>query len=108
MAQSQKRQAGAADQHRKNVEEGYMVDDKVWLSTKNINTERLLKKLVHKMIGTYKIKKLVKLSYQLDLPTSMKIHNMFYPNLLRKASEDPLPSQHNDPAPPVIVDDKEE
>ena len=38
----------------------------------------------------------------------MKIHDVFHPNLLRKTSDNPLPGQHNDPAPPVIVDDKEE
>ena len=38
----------------------------------------------------------------------MKIHNVFYPNLLRKASTDPLIGQVNEPAPPVIIDNKEE
>ena len=106
MARSQERQAEAADQHQKNVE--YEVGDKVWLSTRNIKTERPLKKLDHKMIGPYKIKKLVGSSYQLELPTSMKIHDVFHPSLLRKASADPLPGQHNDPAPSIIVDNGEE
>ena len=37
----------------------------------------------------------------------MKIHDVFHLSLLRKASDNPLPGQHNDPAPLVIVDDKE-
>ena len=54
MAQSQEKQAEAADRHRKEVE--YKVGDKIWLSTKNIKTKKLSKKLDHKMIGLYKIK----------------------------------------------------
>ena len=54
MALSQKKQAEAADWHRKDVE--YKVGDKVWLLTKNIKTERPSKKLNHKMVGPFKIK----------------------------------------------------
>ena len=50
----------------------------------------------------------MKLSYQLELLTSMKIHDIFHPSLLQKTFANPLPGQHNDPAPPVIVDNKEE
>ena len=60
------------------------------------------------MIGPYKIKKLVGSSYQLDLPTSMKIYNVFHPSLLQKTSADPLPGQHNDSAPSVVVNNEEE
>ena len=63
MAWSQERQTVAADRHRKNVEDKYKVRDKVWLSTKNIKMEKPLKKLDHKIIGPYKIKKLVRLSW---------------------------------------------
>ena len=66
-------------------------------------TERPSRKLDQKMIGPYKIKKPVKLLYQLNLPTSMKIHDMFHFSLLWKISIDPLPSQHNNSALPIIV-----
>ena len=108
MAQSQEKYTKTADQSRKSVENKYKVGGSVWLSTKNIKTERPLKKLDHKMVGPFKIKALVGSSCRLKLPTSMKIHNVFRPSLLRKASADPLPGQHNDPASPVIVNDKEE
>ena len=36
----------------------------------------------------------------------MQIHNVFYPNLLKLAAEDPLFDQINDPPPFVIVNDK--
>lgn len=38
----------------------------------------------------------------------MKIHNIFYCNLLRKASMDPLTNQVNKPLPPIIINIKEE
>ena len=36
----------------------------------------------------------------------MKIHNVFHPNLLRKASTNPLTNQINEPSPPVIINNK--
>ena len=96
----------AANKHRK--ASGYKVGNLVWLSTKNIHTERPSKKLDHKKIGPYKITELVRLSYRLDLPASMRTHDVFHPSLLRPAAEDPLPGQHNDPPPPVVVNDEEE
>ena len=81
--------------------------DLVWLSTKNILTERLSKKLDHKRIGPYKVTELVGSSYQLELPESMRIHDVFHPSLLRPAAKDPLLGQYNNPPPPVVVNDKE-
>ena len=82
IAHSQGMQAKAADQHQKSVKKQYKVDDKVWLSTKNIKTKRSLKKLDHKMIGPYKIKKQIGLLYQLDLPYPMRIYDVFHFSLL--------------------------
>ena len=83
------------------------MSDKVWLLTKNIKIKRPSKKLDHKMIGLFKVKQLIKLSYQLDLSTSMKIHNVFHSSLLQKATSDLFFGQHNASAPSVIVDNKE-
>ena len=38
----------------------------------------------------------------------MKIHDVFYPNLLRKAVDNLLPGQCNSPLSPTVVDDKKE
>lgn len=78
----------------------------VWLSTKNIKTERLSKKLDYKRISSYKIKELVRLFYQLDLPISMRIYDVFHPNLLQLVTNNPLPGQHNKPEPSVVVNRK--
>lgn len=101
---SQQSQADAANRHRKDVD--YDVGDMVWLSTKNIKTERPSKKLDHKMIGPYKIISKKGSSCQLDLPASMRTHNVFHTSLLRKAAMDPLPRQRNEPEPPVVINDE--
>ena len=81
MTKSQAQQVVAANRHQKKPLV-YKVGDMVWLLTKNIKTERLSKKMDYKMIGPYKVKKLVESSYQLELPHTMKIHDVFHPNLL--------------------------
>ena len=97
----------AANQHQKEAPK-YQVGNMIWLLTKNIKTERPSKKLDHKMIGPYQVKELVELSYRLELSTSMKIHNIFHPNLLQPAANDTLPDQHNDPPLLIVVDNEEE
>lgn len=62
-----------------------------------------LEELKHKMVGPYKVKKLVGSLCQLDLPISMKIHDVFHSSFLQKAAKNPLPDQHNNFALPVIV-----
>ena len=90
ITKSQAKQAVAANCHWKEPPV-YKVGDMVWLSTRNINTKKLSKKLDHKMIGSYKVKELVRSSYWLELLYIMKIHDVFYPNLLPKAAIDLLP-----------------
>ena len=60
------------------------------------------------MISPYKVKKLVKSFYYLELLHRMKIHNIFYPNLLQKVADDSLSGQRNSPPPPTVVDNKKE
>ena len=107
MTKLQAKQAVAANRHRKELP-AYKIGNIVWLLTRNIKTDRPSKKLDHKMIGPYKIKELVGSSYQLELPHIMKIHDVFYPNLLRKAADNPLSGQCNSPPPPTVVDNKKE
>ena len=60
------------------------------------------------MLGFFEVIRNKEISVQLQLPQSMKIHNVFHPNLLRKASTDPLINQVNEPPPPVIINNEEE
>lgn len=101
-------QAEAANQYRKNVTEKYKVSNMVWLSTKNIKTEKPLKKLNHKMISPFQIKKSVFGLCRLDLPTTIKIYDVFYSTLLQKTAKNPLLGQHNNFAPLVIIDEERE
>jgi hypothetical protein len=47
-------------------------------------------------------------SCQLDLPDSMKIHDIFHSFLLRKASNDSLSDQILKPSSSMFIDEKEE
>ena len=80
----------------------------MWLSTKNISTDWPSKKLDYKMIGSFKVIKKKCILLELQLPQTIKIHNVFHPNFLQKASTDPLIGQINEPVPPVIMNNKEE
>lgn len=106
LAAAQDNQSKQANKHRKDI--AYAVDDKFWLSTKNITTDRPSKKLDHKMLGSFEVIGNKGVSVELELPQSMKIHNVFHSNLLRKASMDPLTNQINEPMPPVIISNEEE
>ena len=101
----QAKQAIAANCHQKEPLV-YKVWDMVWLLTRNIKTERPSKKLDYKIIGPYKVKELVRSSYQLDLSHTIKIYNVFHPNLLWKAATDLLSSQQNSLPPPTVVNNR--
>ena len=107
MMKSQAKQVIAANCYYKKPPV-YKVGNEVFLSTRNIKTEQPSKKLDHKNIYPFKIKKLVGLLYQLELPHTMKIHDVFHSNLFQKAANNPLLGQQNSPPPLTIVNDKEE
>ena len=94
--------------NRKRSDAAYDRGDMVFLSSRNISTERPSRKLDDKMLGPFRVSDKVGSSYRLELPSSMRIHDVFHPSLLRKAAIDPLPGQQTEPPRPVVVDDQEE
>ena len=77
------------------------------MSSKNIKTKQLSKKLDYKQIKSIKTKNLIKSSYKLDLPSSMKINDIFYLYLLRPMATNLLLGQCNSPLLLVVVNEKE-
>ena len=110
LEQAQQRQAHFANQHRKEVE--FAVGDKVFLSTRDLHLRHRAPKLDPKFIGPYEVTKRVgKVSYQLALPDTMRIHPVIHVSKLRKhkSGSDEWPERIDESRPaPEIVDDQEE
>ena len=75
---------------------------------KHYKSDRPSKKLDHQKIGPFQIKEQVGHAYRLDLPPTMKIHDVFSPDKLRRAADDPLPGQTQEPPEPIVINDDEE
>ncbi len=95
-----------ANKHRKEVD--YEVGSKVFLNGRNIVTARPSKKLDDKMLDPFTNLGLVGSSYKLELPESMRVHDVFHSDLLRSAVDDLLPGQKNEPSGSIVVNDEDE
>lgn len=62
----------------------YNIRDKILLFTKNISTNQLSKKLVHKMISSFKVIRKKNILLELQPSEAMKIYNGFYSNFFKK------------------------
>jgi len=108
MSEAQIRQKEYYDEHRRpnlNLKPG----DMVWFLTRNVRTTRPCKKLDYKKIGPFKIlAKIGSSAYKLDLPDTMKIHNTIHISLLEPYENNKLPSQRQEPPPPIIIEGEPE
>jgi hypothetical protein len=107
LANAQDIQKRYADQKRTFLSE-YEIENMIWLITKNIKIERSSRKLNHKWIESYKIKKIIKDACQLNLSQSIKIHDIFHISLLRKTAIDFFIEQIQSSSSSIVIDENEE
>ncbi|KAF8751567.1 hypothetical protein RHS01_08148 [Rhizoctonia solani] len=82
----------------------FEIGEEAWLDAKNVNLKTLSPKLTEQRLGPFKvIEKISDRAYRLELPPTMRIHNVFYVGLLSKVKRDKKRAFENCP-PPVTVD----
>ena len=95
MAQAQHRQKAYADKHRRDLE--LQVGDRVLLSTKNMRRPGPGRCLLPRFIGPHKVVKRVgDVAYELEIPKSMRLHDVFHVSLLRPYRDDGRVQPPND------------
>jgi hypothetical protein len=88
-----------------NFEEG----EQVWLEGLNLKTHHPMAKLAPRRYGPFPInKKLSPVTYQLSLPSSMKIHPVFHVDLLTRYQETTAHGPNYEWPPPDIIDGEPE
>lgn len=99
---AQQRQKAYANQRRRELE--LQVGQKVLLSTKNIRLKSPgTHKLLPRYIGPFTVAKRVgNVAYQLELPSTMKMHNVFHVSLLKPYHSD---GSYQPPPPLFVLDD---
>jgi hypothetical protein len=82
----------------------YCVGDQVWLEGHNLNTTHPSAKLVPRRYGPFLVTLAVsRTSFQLKLPPTWKIHNVFHTSLLTLYKETAINSnRYQEPAPELI------
>ncbi|KAI0992798.1 hypothetical protein K3495_g15386 [Podosphaera aphanis] len=101
MASAQQRNEGNANQFRRQPDR-FQVGDKVWLDLRNVKTPQLSKKLAWQH-AKYEVTNVPDaLTVELNVPGN--IHKRFHVELVKRAGNDPYPSQIRDDAqnPPVL------
>ncbi|CEL64044.1 hypothetical protein RSOLAG1IB_11028 [Rhizoctonia solani AG-1 IB] len=86
----------------------FEVGEEAWLDAKNINLKTKSNKLTKRRLGLFKVtEKISDCAYHLELPKTMRVHDVFYVGLLSKFKQNELQAWENWP-PPITVDGEEE
>jgi len=80
----------------------------MFLNERNIVTTRLFKKLDDKMLDSFKVTDSVNFFYKLKLLETMRIHDVFYSELLRLIVNNFLPDQKNKFSRSIVINDEDE
>ena len=92
---------------RKSTFTPFKLEDRVWLDTRNLKTNHH-KKIGPRREGPFKIIKVIgPVTYQLDLPNSWKIHNVFHATLLRQYKETEVYGANFPKPPPELIKGEE-
>ncbi|MBW0471280.1 hypothetical protein O181_010995 [Austropuccinia psidii MF-1] len=80
----------------------------VWLSSKNKKSTRPTKKLSERWLGPFPIlNKVSTPAYHLKFPSQWKfIHPVFHISLLEPVRTSTIPDWHQEPPPPIIIEDE--
>ncbi|CEL62765.1 hypothetical protein RSOLAG1IB_05124 [Rhizoctonia solani AG-1 IB] len=86
----------------------FEVGEEAWLDAKNVNLKTKSNKLTEHCLGPFEIvERISDQAYCLELPTTMRMHDVFYVGLLSKVKRNELQAWENWP-PPITVDGEEE
>jgi hypothetical protein len=106
MKKSQMNQVKHANRHRI-IASNYQIENRVWLFNRNIQIDRSLKKLNHKILKSFKILKKRRSSYKLDFSDDMNLHSIFHTSLLKQNLENFLSEQIISFSSSVMIDDEQ-
>ncbi|XP_013855941.1 uncharacterized protein LOC106511743 [Austrofundulus limnaeus] len=83
----------------------YRVNQRVWLSTKDVHLKDLPRKMAPRFIGPYPIDKIISpTAVKLKLPPSMRIHPTFHVSQIKPVNTSKLCPPPEPPPPPILVD----
>lgn len=86
----------------------FLPGDLVWLDVQNVRITHS-RKLANRRLGPFKVKERVSdAAYRLELPATMRIHNVFNVTLLSPFLPDEIEGRTQPPPPPITVDEEEE